>query len=71
LLKPSSFLNQWRLDQWRNLFSRLTPGYDEQLEAQNNKYAPLMTAELRGELAVFSDEELFTIDAVYLWSKPV
>jgi SAM-dependent methyltransferase len=71
LLKPSSYLNQWRLHQWRDLFSRLAPGYDEHLETQNGKYTSLMTDDLRQELSEFSDEELFTIDAVYLWRKPV
>ena len=71
LLKPSSYLNQWRLDQWRDLFSKLAPGYDEHLETQNGKYTSLMTDDLRQELAEFSDEELLTIDAVYLWRKPV
>jgi SAM-dependent methyltransferase len=71
LLNPSSYLNQWRLHQWRDLFSKLAPGYDEHLDTQDGKYTSLMTDELRQELAGFSDEELFTVDSVYLWRKPV
>jgi SAM-dependent methyltransferase len=71
LLKPSSYLNRWRLDHWRDLFSQLAPGYNEHLETQNSKYASLMTEELRQELLEFSDEELLTIDAIYTWRKPV
>jgi SAM-dependent methyltransferase len=70
--EPSSILNEWRLDQWRALFNRVTPGYAEFLESYEvpEKYAPQITGELRSELSDYTDEELFTVDAVYLWKKP-
>jgi SAM-dependent methyltransferase len=73
LFRPSSILNEWRLKQWRDMFSRLIPDYTEYLESYEvlEKYAPLLTDEQRQELRDYSDEELFSVDAVYLWRKPV
>lgn len=72
LITPSSYLNQWRLPQWRNLFFEMTPGVEEHLESYDNfeKYNPLLTNQLRDELRNYTDEELFTVDALYLWQKP-
>lgn len=72
LIEPSSYLNQWRLTQWRRLFSEMAPGYEEFLEANGNRerFGPGMTEYLRQELKEYSDEELFTVDAIYLWQKP-
>jgi SAM-dependent methyltransferase len=72
LFKPSSILNEWRLAQWRELFDRVVPGYTEFLESYEvpEKYAPRLTSELRSELSDYSDEELFSVDAIYLWRKP-
>jgi len=65
-------LNRWRLSQWRALFSTITPGYEEHLEAHDSqeRYGPRMTSALRHELRQYTDEELFTVDAIYLWKKP-
>ncbi len=70
-LHPSSYLNRWRLAQWRELFSSVTPGYVEFLESHDYriKYGPRLTPEIRAELADFTEEELFTVDAVYMWRK--
>ncbi len=70
-IQPSSYLNQWRLSQWRKLFSSLTPGYAEFLESYDyrHKYGPRITPEIRAELDDYTDEELFTVDAVYVWQK--
>lgn len=70
-IQPSSYLNQWRLSRWRELFSSLTPGYTEFLESRDYrlKYGPQITPEIRAELGDFTDEELFTVDAIYVWQK--
>lgn len=70
-IRPSSYLNRWRLSQWRELFSSLAPGYVEFLEAHDSrhKYGPRITPEIRAELCDFTEEELFTIDAIYVWRK--
>ena len=71
LVTPSAYLNRWRLSEWRALFSLVTPGYEEKLEDHDNRerYGPLMTSALREELREYSDEELFTVDAIYVWKK--
>jgi SAM-dependent methyltransferase len=72
LIHPSAYLNEWRLSQWRHLFSEMTPGFEEYLHAYDyqEKYGPLLAGSLRSELKDYSNEELFTVDAVYLWQKP-
>lgn len=71
LIHPSSYLNEWRLADWRALFNRLTPDADEFLEAYDvaQVYGPQLTPQIRAELAGYTDEELYTVDAVYLWRK--
>jgi SAM-dependent methyltransferase len=69
MIEPSSYLNKWRLGQWRELAHEMLPGCDEVLETRNQKYAILMNDELRKELAEYSDEELYTIDVIYVWRK--
>lgn len=72
LVSPSSYLNEWRLAQWQALFNEVTPGADEYLDEYEarERFTPLLTRELRQELASYSDQELFTINAVYVWQKP-
>lgn len=69
---PSAYLNKWRLAQWRELFANLAPGHQEILETFESyeRFQPRMTTTLRQELADYSDEELYTINAVYTWRKP-
>ena len=71
-IAPSAYLNQWRLAQWRELFTSVTPDHREILEAYESyeRFQPHMTAALRQELADYTDEELYTINAVYTWRKP-
>jgi hypothetical protein len=54
------------------LFNRVIPGHREYLESYEvlDKYAPQLTNELRQELSDYTDEELFSVDVVYLWKKP-
>ena len=69
---PSSYLNRWRLQQWRQLFADLAPGTREYLESYDyhEKYGPLLDQNLRYELKDYTEEELFTVDAIYFWQKP-
>lgn len=68
---PSAYLNRWRLEDWRKLFSREAPGFEEVLE-RGEDYDELrekLTGPLREELKNYSDPELLSINAVYLWKK--
>lgn len=72
LLKPSSYLNEWRVSQWQELFAEVAPGGDEYLDEYETRerFGPRLTDELRAELADYSDEELYTVNIVYVWKKP-
>ncbi len=72
LLRPSAYLNEWRLARWRELFAAEAPGAHEFLEAWDApaKFGGALQGALREELRDYSDEELLTVDAVYLWRKP-
>ena len=73
LVRPSAYLNEWRLDDWRRLFSEY-PGVGEYLEdyGQSDHMKGLLTAEpqLRAELPSYQDEELVSVDAFYVGKKP-
>lgn len=71
LIHPSAYLNTWRLSQWRGLFSEKAPNFEEFLETHGGEhhYRRLMTSDLRSELCEYTDEELFTVDALYMWMK--
>lgn len=68
---PSAYLNRWRLPEWRELFKQVAPGCEEILEEHGyrDKYSRRLTTELRKELVDYTEEELFTIDAIYIWQK--
>lgn len=72
-IAPSAYLNQWRLAQWRDLFATMAPGHQEILEEYEayERFQPRMNQALRNELAEYRDEELYTINAVYTWRKPL
>ncbi len=72
MIQPSSFLNQWRLEQWRELFNRKVPGTTEVLEKFEHPevFGPKLVGELRDELADYTFDELLTVNAVYIGRKP-
>ena len=71
LIRPGAYLNEWRLQQWRDLLAEQAPGHTEFLDDfKEVRQSTRMTDELREELEEFSDEELFTVDAFYRWTKP-
>ncbi len=71
-VKSSAYLNEWRLGQWRELFSELAPDHAEYLETfqTRDRLGPQMTDALRHELADYSDDELYSVNVVYAWRKP-
>ena len=68
---PSSWLNEWRLSQWRELMDELAPGAEEFLEQYEypEVYGPKLVGELQQELADYSEDELLTVNVVYMWQK--
>ena len=71
-ISPSSYLNEWRLDRWRQLFDDVAPGHTEYLDQYEvpDTLGPLLVDDLRDELSDYSDDELLTVNAVYAWRKP-
>jgi SAM-dependent methyltransferase len=71
LIRPSSFLNEWRLERWRGLFSALAPGAEEFREVlRADEFQARMTPDIRQELSEYTDEELSTVDVIFAWRKP-
>lgn len=72
LIKPSAYLNEWRLEQWRELMDEKADGYEEVLEKFEHPevLGPYLTGSLRDELADYSNDELLTVNAVYIGRKP-
>jgi hypothetical protein len=54
------------------MFAELAPGHTEYLEKYDNpeRYGPLLKGAIKEELADYTEEELVTVDAAYLWKKP-
>lgn len=71
-IQPSAYLNEWRIDQWREIFNQLTPGYTEYLDQYEHPevYGPKITGQLKEELSDYSEDELLTVNLVYTWRKP-
>lgn len=71
LVEPSAVLNEWRLDDWRQLLRAKAPGFVEYREAYGEeRLRQGLTPALRAELAKYSEEELLTTDVFFLWRKP-
>ena len=71
LITPSAYLNHYRLSQWRDLFQRLVPDVKEYQERLGEAgLRARMTPELRKELGAYADEELFTVDVIFVGRKP-
>jgi SAM-dependent methyltransferase len=71
-VRPNSYLNERRLEDWREAFDRAWPGVRIELR-------PSLDAELRaalpdlraaGELSGYTDEELLTVSVIARWRQP-
>lgn len=71
LVRPSAYLNRWRLQQWRELFSQMCPGHIETLEQFEHPevLGPRIDADLARELTDYTREELLTVNAVFFGRK--
>lgn len=72
LITASSYLNEWRLSQYREAFYKRIPDCVEILEKFEHPevYGPYLTGDLREELAEYDDDELLTVNVVYIGKKP-
>ena len=72
LVRPNSFLNKVRIDEWGAIFERHMPGARLELVPDTKRIAREALNEIRqgGELGEYSDEELLTVAAAVTWMKP-
>lgn len=71
LIEPSAYLNELRLGDWRAIFGDVCPGFTEYQERYDEAgLRAKMTPALREELAAYSDEELYSVDVFFAWTKP-
>lgn len=70
---PSAYLNEWRIDQYREVMEDLAPGYTEYLDQYEHPevYGPKITGDLAEELNEYTHDELLTVNLVYAWQKPL
>ena len=72
LIQPSAYLNECRLPQWRATFDAKAPGCQEFLQDYDAETSrKRLTPDLRKELSQYSDDELLSVEAFYLWKKPL
>jgi SAM-dependent methyltransferase len=71
-VRPSAYLNEWRLRDWRALFDEVTPGAREYLDQYElpEVLGPLLDGDIGRELAGYDAEELLTVNTAYAWRKP-
>ncbi|ATB27211.1 class I SAM-dependent methyltransferase [Melittangium boletus] len=68
--RPSCYVNEVRLDEWKRLFQAAMPGTRFIHERQEALRFALEGLKAQGELADYSEEELLTVGLVGLWRKP-
>lgn len=72
----SCYMNEWRIEQWRELFGRVSPGCALSLDVHEEPLGSRLREELRslrsaGELASYTDEELLSVNVRLTWQKPL
>jgi SAM-dependent methyltransferase len=72
----SCYMNEWRLDRWRELFVKEAPGVEFVLHPHEGAFGTFLNDELARlridrELSEFTDEELLTVNLQANWTKPV
>jgi SAM-dependent methyltransferase len=73
LVRNAAYINRWRLNQWHQLFDRVTPGctysYWTDKDMEQKKHV-LKDLRQQGELVDYTDQELLTLNLVSVWKKP-
>jgi ubiquinone/menaquinone biosynthesis C-methylase UbiE len=71
LVQPNSYLNEWRLAQYRRAFEDHWPGHSDWLGIEEHpSQADLDALRAKGELQEYNDEELRASVLVTSWRKP-
>jgi SAM-dependent methyltransferase len=72
----SCYMNEWRLDRWKELFSEWCATATLSTDKHHDPFGPQLIRELEqlragGELADYTDEELLAVNLRCAWTKPV
>jgi SAM-dependent methyltransferase len=72
-VKPNSYLNRLRLEEWRRIFASHWPECRIELRPSTSPLLKEALPQLRlaGELHDYSDEELLTVSVVARWQRPM
>ena len=75
LVVESCFMNKLSIAEWREVFEAECPGVEIRFEGHHEPYATFLRDELDrlrsgGELALYSDEELLTVNIKSIWQRP-
>lgn len=72
-VQPSAFLNEWRLEDWRELMAELMPDHDEYVDraAADSEHAELLDGDIGAELSDYSRDELLTVNIQFVGERPV
>ena len=75
LVRCNAYLNEIRLDDWRNIYRAEWPGVDFIAEQYRDDEKVMLSEELQkarsaGDLTGYNDDELMTVDLVAIWQKP-
>lgn len=70
-VKPSAYLNEWRLDDWRSLFDELLPGHVEHAEySAEPEPERALDGPIGDELREFDRDELLTVNLAIVGRRP-
>lgn len=68
---PNSYLNELRLNEWRDLTADLLPGAAIHLRSgPESDASALSDLRMQGHLSDYSDDELLTVSIDIVWVKP-
>ncbi len=75
-VQSNAFLNEWRIEKWRERFQATLPGVGLECETHEEAHHAKIQGELeelrrQNELSDYTDEELLTVNLIAFWQKPV
>lgn len=69
-VRPNCYVNEVRLDTWKQMFQETMPGVRFIHERHEELVPHLRELKAQGELADYADEELLTVSLIGVWQKP-
>lgn len=71
-VEPSAYLNEWRLQDWRELFDEVLPGHEEHLgyPVEPEVFEAALDGPIGEELTDYDRDELMAVNLVYVGRRP-